>query len=112
MNELLYMCFNSTNIKKSKLIFTQVPTIISLANAFLNPELRKKWDKNVKEYKVIEKLRNNAEIIRTVTTKQLAVIPEKEFYDKRVGFMEGNDYYLFSSSVPDINYLNVQNIYN
>ena len=87
-----------------------MPTIISLANAFLNPELRKKWDKNVKEYKVIEKLRNNAEIIRTVTTKQLAVIPEKEFYDKRVGFMEGNDYYLFSSSVPDINYLNVQNL--
>ena len=24
--------------------------------------------------------------------------------------MEGNDYYLFSSSVPDINYLNVQNL--
>lgn len=97
-------------VKKSKLIFTQVPTLISLANAFLNPELRKKWDKNIKEYKVIEKLRNNAEIIRTVTTKQLAVIPEKEFYDKRVGFMEGNDYYLFSSSVPDVNYLNVQNL--
>ena len=97
-------------IKKNKLIFTQVPTIISLSNAFLNPELRKKWDKNIKEYKIIEKLRNKAEIIRTVTNKQLAVIPEKEFYDKRVGFFEDNVFYLFSSAVPDMNYLNVQNL--
>ena len=97
-------------IKKHKLHFTQVPTLKSLSNSFTNPELRKKWDKNIKEYKVIEKLRQNGEIIRTVTNKQLSVIPEKEFYEKRVGIFEDNIYYLFSSSVPDMNYLNVQNL--
>lgn len=97
-------------LKKHKLFFTQVPTLTSLSNAFIIPELRKKWDKNIKEYKIIEKLRQGGEIIRTVTNKQLAVIPEKEFYDKRVGFIEGDSYYLFSTSVPDMNYLNVQNL--
>ena len=73
----------------------------------MNPELRKKWDKNLKEYKIVEKMKYNAEIIRMVTNKQLAVIPEKEFYDKRINIIDGGTYYLFSTSVPDINYLSV-----
>ena len=56
------------------------------------------------------KLRNNAEIIRTVTNKQLAVIPEKEFYDKRINIIESGACYLFSTSVPDSNYLGVKNL--
>ena len=97
-------------IKKHKSFFTQVPSIDSMLNAMTNPELRKKWDKNMKEYKIVEKLKKNADIIRVVTSKQLAIIPEKEFYDKRVSFSDGGNLYLFSSSVPEINYVNATNL--
>ena len=95
-------------ITKHKIFFTQVPSLRAMLNAMINPELRRKWDKILKEYKTVEKLRNNAEIIRTVTNKQLAVIPEKEFYDKRMHIIEGGVCYLFSTSVPEINYLSVK----
>ena len=91
-------------IVKHKIYFTEVPTIQQMANAIRYPELRKKWDKNIKEYKIIGKIKKEGEIVRTVTNKQLSVIPEKEFYDKRVGFFKDDIYYLFSSSVPEENY--------
>ena len=96
-------------IVKHKIYFTEVPTIQQMITAITNPELRKKWDKNIKEYKIIGKLKRDSEIIRTVTNKQLSVIPEKEFYDKRVGFLMDNIYYLFSSSVPDEAYPSISN---
>ena len=97
-------------ITKHKIFFTNVPSIPNMLNAMMNPELRKKWDKNLKEYKIVEKMKYNAEIIRIVTNKQLAVIPEKEFYDKRINIIDGGTYYLFSTSVPEINYLSVPNL--
>ena len=97
-------------VTKQKLFFTQVPSIQSMLNAMINPELRKKWDKNIKEFKVVEKLKNNADIIRIVSNKILAVIPEKEFYDKRYIVADGGAQYLFSTSVPDSSYLNTPNI--
>ena len=91
-------------IVKHKIYFTEVPTIQQMIKAITIPELRKKWDKNIKEYKIIGKLKKDSEIIRSVTNKQLSIIPEKEFYDKRVGFLMDNIYYLFSSAVPDSMY--------
>ena len=88
-------------IIKHKIYFTEVPSIQQMAQAITNPEMRKKWDKNIKEYKIIGKIKKDSEIIKAITNKQLSVIPEKEFYDKRVGFFKDNIYYLFSSSVPD-----------
>ena len=97
-------------VTKHKLYFTQIPSIQSMLNAMTNPELRKKWDKNIKEFKVVEKLKNNSDIIRMVSNKILAVIPEKEFYDKRYITNEMGVQYLFSTSVPDSSYLNTPNI--
>ena len=54
--------------------------------------------------KIIDKCRKDSELIKTITNKQLSVIPEKEFIDKRVGFLKDNIYYLFSSSVPETIY--------
>ena len=91
-------------IVKHKIYFTEVPTIQQMIKAITIPELRKKWDKNIKEYKIVGKLKRDSEIIRSVTNKQLSIIPEKEFYDKRIGFLMDNIYYLFSSAVPDSMY--------
>ena len=88
-------------IVKHKIYFTDIPTIEKMINIITNPQLRKKWDKNIKDYKIIGKIKRDSEIIKTVTNKQLSVIPEKEFIDKRVGIFKDNVYYLFSSSVPD-----------
>jgi len=88
-------------IVKHKIYFNEVPSIEQMIKAITVPELRKKWDKNIKEYRIVGKLKKDSEIIRTVTNKQLSIIPEKEFYDKRVGFLMDNIYYLFSSSIPD-----------
>jgi hypothetical protein len=97
-------------IIKHKIYFTEVPSIQQMAQAITNPEMRKKWDKNIKEYKIIGKIKKESEIVKTVTNKQLSVIAEKEFYDKRVSFSDGGNLYLFSSSVPEINYVNATNL--
>ena len=91
-------------LTKNKMYFTQIPSIQQMVRAITVPELRKKWDKNVKEYKIMGKIKKESEIVKTVTNKQLSVISEKEFYDKRVGIFKDNVYYLFSSSIPDENY--------
>jgi virulence-associated protein VapD len=96
-------------IVKHKLYFTDVPKIQQLVNALTVPEQRKKWDSNIKEYKIMDKIKENSEIIRIITNKQLSVIAEKEFYEKRIGIMEDNVYYLFSSSIPDSNYVDHPN---
>jgi len=88
-------------IIKHKIFFTEIPSIQQMVDALTDPQLRKKWDKNIKEYKIVGKIKKDSEIIRTVTNKQLSIIPEKEFYDKRVGFFKDNNYYLFSSAIPD-----------
>lgn len=91
-------------LKKNKMFFTQIPSIQQMVRAITNPELRKKWDKSIKEYKIMGKIKRESEIVKTVTNKQLSIISEKEFYDKRVGIFKDNVYYLFSSSIPDENY--------
>ena len=54
------------------------------------------------EYKIIEKLNDNSEVIKIITKKQLN-ISEKEFYIKRIMIYKEGIYYLFSSSIPDSN---------
>ena len=90
-----------------------------IIDAMIKPDLRKKWDNNLLEYKIIEKLNNNSEIIKIITKRLFDVIDEKEFYDKRIKILNDDAYYLFSSSIPDnndfisldydkgINYLNI-----
>ena len=90
-------------IIKNKSDFKKIPNIQQLIDAMTNPELRKEWDDNIIEYKIIEKLNDNSEIVNIITKKQFEIIPEKEFYDKRIRIFKDEVYYLFSSSIPDSN---------
>ena len=87
-------------IKKNKSYFKKIPNIQKMIDVMTKPELRIKWDDNLIEYKVYEKLNNNSEIIKIISKKQKDLIPEKEFYDKRIGIYKDRTYYLFSSSIP------------
>ena len=90
-------------IIKNKSDFKKIPNTQKLIDAMTNPELRKEWDDNIIEYKIIEKLNDNSEIVNIITKKQFEIIPEKEFYDKRIRIFKDEVYYLFSSSIPDSN---------
>ena len=87
--------------KKNKSYYKKIPKIQDIIDALTKPEIRTKWDDNIIEYKIVEKLNNNSEIIKIITKKQLPIISEKEFYDKRIGIFKDGIYYLFSSSIPD-----------
>ena len=92
--------------KKNKSYYKKIPKIQDIIDVLTKPEIRNKWDDNIIEYKIVEKLNNNSEIIKIITKKQLAInaiISEKEFYDKRIGIFKNGIYYLFSSSIPDTN---------
>lgn len=90
-------------IIKNKSYFKKVPNIQKIIDVMTKPELRIKWDDNLIEYKTYEKLNNNSEIIKIITKKQKDLIPEKEFYDKRIRIYKDKAYYFFSSSIPDNN---------
>ena len=90
-------------LKKNKSYFKKIPNIQKMIDIMTNPELRIKWDDNLMEYKIYEKLNYNSEIIKIITKKQKGLIPEKEFYDKRIGIYKDKVYYLFSSSIPENN---------
>jgi hypothetical protein len=90
-------------ITKNKSYFSKVPKIQKLIKAMTEPELRKKWDDNIKVYKIVEKINNNSEIIKIITNKQYGLISEKEFYDKRIEVINNGVHYLYSSSIPDSN---------
>jgi hypothetical protein len=92
-------------ITKKKSEFVKNLNILNIINSLTIPELRKQWDDNIIEYKIIDKLNDNSEIIKIITKKQLNIISEKEFYDKRIMISKGDVYYLFSSSIPDSNNL-------
>ena len=88
-------------INKNKSFFTKVPSIRKVIDTFLKPEIRKKWDNNIKDYRIIEKINNNSEIVKIITNRQLPIISEKELYNKRIEIEHNGIYYLFSSSIPE-----------
>lgn len=88
-------------ISKNKSFFAKVPSIRKVIDTLLNPEIRKKWDNNIKDYRIIEKINNNSEIVKIITNRQPPLITEKEFYNKRIEIDNDGIYYLFSSSIPE-----------
>ena len=88
-------------IRKNKSFFAKVPSIRKVIDTLLNPEIRKKWDNNIKDYRIIEKINNNSEIVKIITNRQPPLISEKEFYNKRIEIEHDRIYYLFSSSIPE-----------
>ena len=86
---------------KNKSFFAKMPSIRKVIDTFSNPEIRKKWDNNIKDYRIIEKINDNSEIVKLITNRQLPIISEKEFYNKRIEIENNRIYYLFSSSIPE-----------
>ncbi len=91
----------SEKILKKSLFKKGVPTLEQLIMPLLIPELRLKVDNNFSEFEIVKKINNNTQITRMVSTPQLTMISEREFYDKKTFFIEDGVFYYFCSSIPD-----------
>ena len=91
----------SERIIKKSFFKKKIPTIEDLVEALIKPEVRLKVDKNFKEFEIIKIINENAQIVRMVSTPQLTMISEREFYDKKTFFFDNGVFYYFCSSIPD-----------
>ena len=89
-------------IETPKIFFKRNLKNSEIINAMINPEIRRRWDTDSKEYKIIEKINENTEVIKHVVKTQWNTIGERVFYNKVCTFNnEGDICYSFSSSVPE-----------
>ena len=65
-----------------------------------DPEMKKKYDTSVKEYKIYEKGENYF-IFRSWFHSPIFFIAERDVVDKRISFTKDNIYYSISTSVDD-----------
>ena len=84
-----------------KLFIKETPKLIELFDGIKNPYKNLKWNIFNKEYTIIENIDENVDIVKKISVKQMNIIPEKEFYNKRIFFLDGGNIYYFTSSIPD-----------
>lgn len=90
--------------KINKNLFNSIPNITELFDAIKNPYKNLKWNIYNKEYIIIENINENVDIAKKVLVKQMNIVPEKEFYIKRIYFLKEGIIYYFTSSIPDYLY--------
>ena len=78
--------------------------MIEMLDAIKNPENNTKWNIYNKEFIILKRINENADIVKKITVKQINIIPEKEYYNKRIFFYNEGIAYYFTSSIPDIIY--------
>jgi hypothetical protein len=84
-----------------KLFISEVPKINEIFDAIKNPYKNLRWNIYNKEYIIIQNINENVDIAKKITVKLMNIIPEKEFYNKRIYFINEGIIYFFSSSIPD-----------
>ena len=66
----------------------------------LNPEIRMSWDKNFKEFKILENGENYA-VFKIWMFSPIFFISERDIIDKRIEFYDKGVHYYLASSVDD-----------
>ena len=88
--------------KINKNVFnSEIPNITVIFDAIKNPYKNLKWNIFNKEYIILQNISENADIAKKILVKQMNIIPEKEFYNKRIYFLNEGIIYFFTSSIPD-----------
>ena len=90
----------SATINKN-LFLKGTPNVIEILDAIKNPEKSTKWNIYSKEIIILKRINENADIVKKITVKQINIIPEKEYYNKRIFFYNEGIAYYFTSSIPD-----------
>lgn len=85
-------------------------TTIELISKYTHgSENRKKWDKGLKDYKIIEGDDANG-ILYSWMNSPIKLISERDCVDKKADFIENGDFYSFATSTEDVVYDQVENV--
>ena len=75
---------------------------IKLIDKYMNnPEKRLSLDNSIKNYKIIEKEKDEIYLLHYICKSPMIFVSERDVVDKRFDFYENDIYYDFSSSVKD-----------
>ena len=86
--------------KIPKSIFNKKDINIKIIAQYMNePEKRLKWDKSIKEYKIIERQNNEVYLLYYICKSPMIFVSERDMIEKRYDFYINDIYYDFSSSV-------------
>jgi hypothetical protein len=80
-----------------------------ISQAIIDPDKRMSWDKNFVKYKT-DVLNDQTEILNIVVEEKNEIILPREFLDKRTHFMDKDIFYCYSSSIPETNVTNKEEI--
>ena len=88
--------------KIEKSVFNKKDIDIKTIDKYMNePEKRLKWDKSIREYKIIERQNEEVYLLYYICKSPMIFVSERDVIDKRYDFYSDGIYYDFSSSVKD-----------
>lgn len=104
-----YLCTTLHTIKKSEL-YKNCPnkqlTLEELSNLYNVPEIRKKWDKGIFDFKIIIQLETRnpnvkAKIRHITYNSPVTGVDKREMVDKVITFYDNGQFYSYQSSVEE-----------
>ena len=85
-----------------KSMFIKKDINVKIIDQYMNePEKRLKWDKSIREYKIIERQNSEVYLLYYICKSPMIFVSERDIIDKRYDFYVNDIYYDFSSSVND-----------
>ena len=88
--------------KIPKSMFIKKDINVKIIAQYMNePEKRLKWDKSIREYKIIERQNSEVYLLYYICKSPMIFVSERDIIDKRYDFYVNDIYYDFSSSVND-----------
>ena len=88
--------------KIPKTVFNKKDISVKTIDKYMNdPEKRLKWDKSIREYKIIERQNNEVYLLHYICKSPMIFVSERDIVDKRYDFYVNDIYYDFSSSAND-----------
>ena len=88
--------------KIPKKVFTREGVTVKIIDEYMNiPEKRLKWDKSIKDYKIVERHNEEVYILYYLCKSPMLFVSERDVVDKRYDFYVNDIYYDFSSSTKN-----------
>ena len=88
--------------KIPKNVFTREGVTVKIIDEYMNiPEKRLKWDKSIKDYKIVERHNEEVYILYYLCKSPMLFVSERDVVDKRYDFYVNDIYYDFSSSTKN-----------
>ena len=91
--------------KIPKSVFKREGVTVKIIDEYMNiPEKRLKWDKSIREYKIVERHNEEVYILYYICKSAMLFVSERDVVDKRYDFYVNDIYYDFSSSTKNCIY--------